>query len=84
MRKTKHNEFLMLTECGLAGRLQVEMPQKRFVGSCVLCKYMKSNTLQDILWVLKNPRPGDYVIIPEDIRRKALRCIEAMFQYAKT
>ncbi len=84
MNKTEANEFLMLTECGLASRIQVEMPEKRFVGSCVLCKYMKSNTLADILRVLKNPETKDRVIIEEPIRLKALKCLEAMFTYAKS
>lgn len=82
MQKTDAKEFLMLTECGLSSRLQVEMPQKRLVGSCTLCRYMKSNTLKDILRVLKNPVPRDRVIISEDTRLRALRCVEAMFKYA--
>jgi len=81
MEKSKAKEFLMLTECGLSSRLQVEMPHKRLVGTCTLCKYMKSNTLEDILRVLKNPTPRDRVMMDEVIRRKALKSIEAMFQY---
>lgn len=83
MEKTDAKEFLMLTECGLASRLQSEMPQKKLVGSCVLCKYMKSNTLADIARVLKNPQPNDRVLISEDIRLKALKSLEAMFTYAR-
>ena len=83
MHRATDKEFLMLTECGLAARLQVELPEKKFVGSCVLCKYMKSNTLNDILRVLKNPEAKDRVMIEEDVRLKALRCLEAMFEYTK-
>ncbi len=83
MKKTTATEFLMLTECGLASRLQVESPDKKFVGSCVLCKYMKSNSLSDILRVLKNPQTKDRVIISEDVRLKALKSLDAMFLYAK-
>ena len=82
MRKTPNKEFLMLTECGLSSRLQVEFPDKKLVGSCTMCRYMKSNTLEDILRVLKNPQPRDYVVINEKTRLKALKCVEAMFQYA--
>ena len=81
MEKTDAKEFLMLTECGLSSRLQVEMPHKRLVGTCTLCKYMKSNSLNDILRVLKNPTDRDRVILDETIRLKALKCIEAMFEY---
>ncbi len=82
MQTATAKEYLMLTECGLASRLQVETPGKKFVGSCVLCKYMKSNTLEDILRVLKNPENKDKVVLDETLRVKALRCVEAMFKYA--
>ena len=83
MRTTDSTEFLMLTECGLSARLQKEFPDKRLVGSCTLCRYMKSNTLEDILRVLKNPTPRDIVHVDEQTRLKAKKCIEAMFQYNK-
>ncbi len=83
MRTTDSTEFLMLTECGLSARLQKEFPDKRLVGSCTLCRYMKSNTLEDILRVLKNPTPRDIVRVDEQTRLKAKKCIEAMFQYNK-
>jgi len=82
MERTEAGEFLMLTECGLSSRLQVEMPHKRLVGACTLCKYMKSNTLADILQVLKHPTSKDRVILDENVRLRALKCIEAMFRYA--
>lgn len=83
MRGTTATEFLMLTECGLSARLQQEFPDKKLVGSCTLCRYMKSNTLEDIRRVLKNPAPRDYVHVDEKTRRKAKKCIEAMFQYTR-
>lgn len=77
----KSKEFLMLTECGLSSRLQIEFPDKKLVGSCTMCKYMKSNTLQDILRVLKNPTARDRVDIPQDILARAKKSIDAMFKY---
>jgi quinolinate synthase len=44
---------------------------------------MKSNTLEDILRVLKDPLPKDRVVFDEDIRLRALKSIEAMFRYAQ-
>jgi quinolinate synthase len=82
MRQSDGTKFLMLTECGLSSRLQVEFPTKRLVGSCTLCRYMKSNTLEDILRVLKNPGDRDRVILDENVRKRAQRCIEAMFLYS--
>ena len=84
MLKSLDKEFLMLTECGLSSRLQVEMPEKKLVGSCVLCKFMKSNSLPGILRVLKNPTPQDRVILTEEVRARALKCVEAMFRFAES
>ncbi len=83
MRKTESTQFLMLTECGLSSRLEVEFPQKQFVGSCTLCDFMKSNDLHDIKRVLTAPTDKDRIFVPPDIREKAKRCIEAMFLYAQ-
>jgi quinolinate synthase len=83
MRETESKEFLMLTECGLSSRLQSEFPDKKLVGSCTMCKYMKSNTLENILRVLKNPQARDRVEFPEEIRMRALKSLEAMFRYTQ-
>jgi len=48
-----------------------------------MCKYMKSNNLENILRVLKNPSDADRVIFSEDIRLRALKSLEAMFFYNK-
>ena len=44
---------------------------------------MKSNTLADILRVLKNPAARDHIRMDESVRLKALKCVEAMFRYAE-
>lgn len=82
VRKSDNDTFFLLTECGLTGILQTEYPEKHFVGSCTLCKYMRYNTLDDILHVLERPSPGNIITLSPDIREKALKCIERMFEYA--
>ncbi|MBI2497306.1 MAG: quinolinate synthase NadA [Opitutae bacterium] len=72
--------FLMLTECGLVGRLQVEDPEKRFISGCRLCPYMKLNSLEKVRDALAAPRPDQIVTLDEGIRRRAARCIERMFE----
>ena len=72
--------FLMLTECGLVGRLEVEAPEKNFIGGCRLCPYMKLNSLEKIRDVLLAPRPDQIVTLDEDLRRRAARCIDRMFE----
>lgn len=84
MIKEESKEFLMLTECGLSSRLQVEFPDKKLVGSCTMCKYMKSNTLEDILRVLKNPTPRDRIVLSSDLINRARKSIDAMFKYNVT
>ncbi len=83
VKQSPESTFLMLTECGLAGRLQLELPQKHFVGSCTLCRYMKANSLKDILQVLKNPRPEQRVELEGDVGARALHCLQQMFKYAE-
>jgi quinolinate synthase len=82
MRKSKAKRFLMLTECGLSSRLQSEFPDKELVGSCTLCKYMKSNELALVLQALKDPAPNQRIVVAEAVRVKALKALEAMFKYA--
>jgi quinolinate synthase len=82
MRKSKAKRFLMLTECGLSSRLQSEFPDKDLVGSCTLCKYMRSNELSGVLQALRDPLPAQRIVIEEAVRVRALKSLEAMFKYA--
>ena len=84
VRATTAPYFLMLTECGLVGRLEVEEPGKNFVGGCRLCPYMKLNSLEKIRDVLAAPRPHQVVTLDDDLRRRAARCLERMFELAPT
>jgi quinolinate synthase len=73
--------YLMLTECGLVGRLQVEAPEKAFIGGCRLCPYMKLNTLEKLRDTLTgDPRPEHLITIDEDVRVRAARSIHRMFE----
>lgn len=83
VKNTDKSDFLMLTECGLTSRLQMEMPEKKFVGTCTMCKYMKANTLDNILQVLEAPESHQEIHMDESLRLKAKTCIDAMFQYAE-
>lgn len=82
VKETPAPHFLMLTECGLVGRLQVEAPEKHFVSGCRLCPYMKLNSLEKVRDALKAPRPDQIITLDEDVRRRAARCIERMFELA--
>ncbi len=84
VKSTSAPYFLMLTECGLVGRLQVETPEKVFIGGCRLCPYMKLNSLEKVRDALAAPRPDQIVTLDETMRQRAARCIERMFELAPT
>ena len=65
----------------LAG-LEVEAPEKNFIGGCRLCPFMKMNTLEKVRDALKAPRPDQIITLDEDLRRRAARCIDKMFELA--
>ena len=59
------------------------LPDKNFVGTCNICKYMKSSRLEDIIRVLKEPKEEDHVVLDDQVIDDARRCIEKMFEYAE-
>ncbi|QVL57095.1 MAG: quinolinate synthase NadA [Simkaniaceae bacterium] len=79
--KAEPNPFLILTECGITSRLQVENPGLNLVGSCMMCRYMKSNSLELIRNALKNTLPSQIISIDPEDQRGALSCINNMFNY---
>ena len=82
VRESKNDSFFLVTECGLTGVLQSEFPQKTFAGSCTLCKYMKSNSLEDILNVLENPSPESTITLDPRTQKLALKSVERMFDFS--
>ena len=83
VKDTNADSFFMLTECGLTSRLQTEMPEKIFKGTCTMCKYMKSNSLTSILATLKNPEKNQMIHINSNTQQRALNCLNNMFKYAE-
>lgn len=83
VRKSCGETFFLLTECGLTGVLQSEFPSRQFVGTCTTCRYMKANSLEDVLRVLENPQPENIITLSPDVQQKALRCLERMFEFSK-
>lgn len=70
--------FLIGTETGLLHRLRKLMPQKTFVAASknLLCPNMKLTQLEDVYVSLKEMK--HVIEIPEDVRVKAVRSLEAM------
>jgi quinolinate synthase len=82
VRSTNAPYFLMLTECGLVSRIEVEAPEKNFIGGCRLCPFMKMNTLEKVRDALLAPRPDQIITLDEDLRLRAKGCIDRMFELA--
>jgi quinolinate synthase len=80
---TTPQTLLVLTECGLVSSMIEEFPQHKFLGSCQMCQYMKSNSLGGILRVLRDPQPEDEIHLDPQIMVRARKCIDAMFTYAE-
>lgn len=71
--------FMLVTECGLSDRMRSEFPKKEFVGMCSLCPYMKKNSLAAILEILKGKLPGNEIILPSEVIKKAQASLGRMF-----
>ncbi|HEX2583237.1 MAG TPA: quinolinate synthase NadA [Chlamydiales bacterium] len=82
-RSSLKRPFLLLTECGVASRINAELPEAHIVGGCSLCKYMRSNSLSSIEEALANPTPSQVIEIEPRIRERAVKTLERMFEYAE-
>jgi len=80
IKKSDSTQFLLITECGLSSRIQVELKDKKVVGTCSACPYMKKIMLKDVLSCLKSPSPDQIVDIPEDILKRAKRSLDKMVE----
>ena len=77
-RKSDAQEFIIVTECGLSDRLLLEVPHKKFYKSCQLCRYMKANSLEDVLGSLQNLQHR--IELPESTSVQAQRSLRRMLE----
>ncbi len=81
VRENKKAHFLCLTECAMGDNIAIDNPDKELVRLCsVRCPHMKTITLKDTLNALVYERYE--VMVPEEIRLKALRCINNMLNFS--
>ena len=83
VKDTNAPYFLMLTECGLVSRLEVENPDKHFVGSCKLCPFMKLNSLEKIRDTLRDLPLNQEILVPEPTLSRGVKALERMIQMTK-
>ncbi len=76
-------EFIICTEDGVAYQLRAENPEKRFYfpAPCPNCLDMKRNTLENLLHVLETEE--NEIVVPEEIREKALVPLNRMLELGK-
>ncbi len=80
VKTSSAEKFALITECGLAERLKVEVPNKTILGSCVLCPHMKSINLENTLQVLRSPSPEHEIEIPSTVSTRAKASLQKMFE----
>lgn len=83
MKGSDATTFMLVTECGLGDRMRAEFPEKRVVGTCNLCPYMKKNNLLNVLQALQSPTPEQVIDIAEPVRVKAEAALQRMFELSK-
>ena len=81
--RTDAKEVMLATECGLSDRMKVEHPEKRIVGSCALCPYMKQIMLKDVLQALKSPTKDQIIDLPYEVIKKAKKALNKMVKVSE-
>ncbi len=80
VERVKADSYALVTECGFTERAKVEYPDKKFVGLCSMCPFMKKNSLLNILETLQNLPVEREIFVEEEVRLKALKSLERMFK----
>ena len=77
-------QFMLVTECGMTDKLKVSFPDRQFVGSCVLCPYMKKNDLRNTLKAMTEPDPAQEIELAEDVITRARRALDRMLEVGRS
>ena len=87
-KKNAEKEFIVATEAGILHQMIKASPDKTFIpappnNSCACndCPHMKLNTLEKLYLCLKHEQPE--LILPEEIRQRALKPIMRMLEISK-
>lgn len=88
VKSTDFNTFIIATENGVIHQMQKECPDKSFIPAppdsncaCNNCPHMKLNSLEKLYLCLKYELPE--ITIPEDIRLRAKKPIDRMFEISQ-
>ena len=73
--------MILVTECSMSDNVQEAHPDLEFVKPCTICPHMKKISLENTLASLETLQHE--VIVPEDIRVRALRALERMIEVGR-
>lgn len=82
--ESPRSAFIVVTEPGVIHQMRKRCPEKTFIeapveeGECACnqCRFMRLNTVEKLRACMENGAPE--IVVPEDIRARALRPIERM------
>ena len=80
--KSENSEFIIGTENAIVQHLQFKFPDKKFypLSKNLICADMKLTTLQDVLNCVQGAG-GQEIIMDEELRLSAVKCILKMIEY---
>ncbi|MBL7856095.1 MAG: quinolinate synthase NadA [Cyclobacteriaceae bacterium] len=90
VKRDPATEFIIATEAGILHQMAKEVPYKSLIPApshedntcaCSECAFMKMNTLEKLYLCLQYEKPE--VVVPEEIRLKALIPIQRMLEISK-
>lgn len=83
VKNSNEEQFVIVTEKGVADRLKRDYPNKKFflISERMLCESMKLTTLEEILHSLENETHE--ITLDENIRSLASGCIERMLKVSR-
>jgi quinolinate synthase len=88
VQESPSRRFIVATEAGILHQMKKAEPEKDFIAAppnngcaCNMCDYMKVNTLEKLYLCMRDRSPA--IVVPEGIRRRALRPIERMLELAR-
>ncbi len=81
-KKSSAREFIIGTENSIVEHLQLDCPEKRFypLSKDLICHNMKATTLSDVLLSCEG-EGGEEIIMDEEERLAAKKCIDKMIEY---
>ncbi|MFZ1729007.1 MAG: quinolinate synthase NadA [Bacteroidota bacterium] len=89
VQESAAQRFIVATEAGILHQMKKAGPEKEFMAAppnngcaCNVCDYMKVNTLEKLYLCMRDRTPE--IVVPEQLRQRALRPIERMLELAQS